>query len=188
MNSRDFLKAGHWPTLLAAFLYFDMSFMVWIILGPLAVQISNDLHLDPAQKGLMVALPVLAGALLRVVNGVLVDRLQPKRAGIIGQAIVILGLVGFWAVGLHSFLEVLALGVVLGVAGASFAVALPLASRWYPPRYQGVALGIAGAGNSGTVLAALFAPSLAAAFGWINVFGLALIPLFAAFVVYVMYA
>jgi NNP family nitrate/nitrite transporter-like MFS transporter len=71
----------------------------------------------------------------------------------------------------------LLVGVVLGLAGASFAVALPLASRWYPPEHQGTALGIAGAGNSGTVLAALFGPSLAAAFGWQNVFGLAAIPL-----------
>jgi NNP family nitrate/nitrite transporter-like MFS transporter len=184
MNSREFLKSGHWPTLLAAFFYFDMSFMVWILLGPLAVQISEDLHLDPAQKGLMVALPVLAGALLRVVNGVLVDRLQPKRAGIIGQTIVILGLLAFWRFGVHSYGQVLLLGMILGVAGASFAVALPLASRWYPPRYQGVALGIAGAGNSGTVLAALFAPGLAAAFGWTNVIGLAAAPLTLALIVY----
>jgi MFS transporter, NNP family, nitrate/nitrite transporter len=182
--SKDFFKAGHWPTLFAAFLYFDMSFMVWIILGPLAVQIANDLHLDAAQKGLMVALPVLAGAFLRVVNGVLVDRLQPKRAGIIGQAIVILGLLAFWRLGVHTYAGILLLGVVLGVAGASFAVALPLASRWYPPQYQGVALGIAGAGNSGTVLAALFAPVLAAAFGWINVIGLAAMPLTVALIVY----
>jgi MFS transporter, NNP family, nitrate/nitrite transporter len=73
---------------------------------------------------------------------------------------------------------------VLGVAGASFAVALPLASRWYPPAHQGTALGIAGAGNSGTVFAALFAPGLAAAFGWPNVFGLAVIPLVLTLVVY----
>jgi NNP family nitrate/nitrite transporter-like MFS transporter len=63
------------------------------------------------------------------------------------------------------------------MAGASFAVALPLASQWYPAQHQGKAMGIAGAGNSGTVLAALIAPVLAASFGWGNVFGLALIPL-----------
>jgi len=83
---------------------------------------------------------------------------------------------------------VLLLGVVLGVAGASFAVALPLASRWYPPEHQGLALGIAGAGNSGTALAALFAPSLAQAYGWTYVIGLAAIPLAVAFVVYVIFA
>ena len=184
MVSRDFLKAGHWPTLLAAFFYFDMSFMVWIMLGPLAIQIANDLHLDPAQKGLMVALPVLAGAFLRVVNGLLVDRLRPRLTGIISQIIVIAGLLAFWFFGIHSYNQVLFLGVILGVAGASFAVALPLASRWYPPHYQGVALGIAGAGNSGTVFAALFAPVLAAAFGWGNVIGLAAIPLAVALIIY----
>ena len=75
---------------------------------------------------------------------------------------MIAGLLTAWFFGIHSFTQVVLLGIVLGVAGASFAVALPLASRWYPPQYQGIALGIAGAGNSGTVFAALFAPGLAA--------------------------
>jgi NNP family nitrate/nitrite transporter-like MFS transporter len=145
--NREFLKTGHLPTLLSAFLYFDMSFMVWVLLGALGVQISADLALSPAQKGFMVALPVLAGALLRVVFGVLVDKFGPRRAGIIGQCIVITGLVVAWLSKIDSYQGTLALGVVLGVAGASFAVALPLASRWYPPQYQGIALGIAGAGN-----------------------------------------
>jgi NNP family nitrate/nitrite transporter-like MFS transporter len=65
---------------------------------------------------------------------------------------------------------------MLGVAGASFAVALPLASPWYPPQFQGLTLGIAGAGNSGTVFATLFAPRLAEHFGWRAVFGLAALP------------
>jgi NNP family nitrate/nitrite transporter-like MFS transporter len=123
-----------------------------------------------------------------VVNGILVDQLRPKRAGMIGQVIVIAGLIIAWLHGIGSFGEVLLLGVVLGVAGASFAVALPLASRWYPPEYQGIALGIAGAGNSGTVFAALFFPTLAAALGFINVIGLAAIPLIVAFTVYVIFA
>src|SRR5262245_38680288 len=182
--NRGFLKAGHLPTLLSSFFYFDMSFMVWLMLGPLAVQISHDLGLNAAQKGFMVALPVLAGALLRVVNGVLVDHLKPRRAGIIGQVVVIVGLLIAWSVGVTTYTGTLWLGVVLGVAGASFAVALPLASRWYPPQYQGIALGIAGAGNSGTVFAALLAPGLAAWIGWQNVIGLAAIPLGAAFLVY----
>ncbi len=175
--NRGFLRAGHLPTLVAAFLYFDVSFMVWVILGPLAVFISRDLHLTPAQKGLMVATPVLAGAALRIVNGVLADYLKPRLTGIVMQTLVIAGLAAFWAFGVESFETTLALGIVLGVAGASFAIALPLASYWYPPQHQGTALGIAGAGNSGTVLAALFAPSLAVAFGWQNVLGLVIIPL-----------
>jgi NNP family nitrate/nitrite transporter-like MFS transporter len=183
--NREFLKAGHLPTLLSAFFYFDMSFMVWVLLGALAVQMSADLGLSPAQKGFMVALPVLAGALLRVVFGVLVDRLGPKLAGVIGQLIVIVGLSLAWLIGVKTYQGTLAVGLVLGVAGASFAVALPLASRWYPPQYQGIALGIAGAGNSGTVFASLFAPTLAVAWGWNNVLGFAVIPLAIAFVVYV---
>ncbi|SNR90856.1 MFS transporter, NNP family, nitrate/nitrite transporter [Methylobacillus rhizosphaerae] len=181
---QNFWQAGHKPTLFSAFLYFDLSFMVWVLLGPLAVQIAGDLALTPAQKGMMVATPVLTGALLRMVMGILVDQIQPKKAGIIGQVIVIAALAFAWLNGIHSYQQALVLGVFLGVAGASFAVALPLASRWYPPEHQGTALGIAGAGNSGTALAALFAPGLALAFGWNNVFGLALIPLVITLVLY----
>lgn len=175
--NKGFFAAGHRPTLLAAFLYFDLSFMAWVMLGPLGVQIAADLRLDAAEKGLMVATPVLAGALLRVVMGVLVDRIGAKRAGALGQAVVIGGLLAAWVCGVTSFARILLLGIVLGVAGASFAAALPLASRWYPAEHQGTALGIAGAGNSGTVLAALLAPGLAQAFGWRNVLGLAALPL-----------
>ena len=188
MIDSKFFKAGNPKTLFAAFFYFDMSFMVWVMLGPLAVQIAAALKLDPGQRGLMTAVPLLVGALLRVVNGVAVDRIGPLRTGMIGQVIVIVGLLVAWWFGITSFAGVLCLGVVLGVAGASFAVALPLASRWYPPELQGIALGIAGAGNSGTVFAALFAPGLAIAFGWTNVLGLATIPLIIAFITYVILA
>jgi len=176
MNN-SFWKAGHTPTLFAAFLYFDLSFMVWYLLGPMAVQIATDLQLTTQQRGFMVATPILAGAILRFIMGMLADQLSPKTAGIIGQVIVITSLLAAWQLGIHSYEQALLLGIGLGMAGASFAVALPLASQWYPAEHQGKAMGIAGAGNSGTVLAALAAPVLAAAFGWTNVFGLALIPL-----------
>ena len=183
-----FWSAGHRPTLIAAFLYFDLAFMVWVILGPLAPEISKSLHLIPAQKGLMVAVPTLAGAILRLVNGLLVDRIGPKRTGAIGQAIVIVGLFAAWFFGVSSYAGTLALGVILGFAGASFAVALPLASRWYPPEHQGKAMGIAGMGNSGTVLASLFAPTLAKLFGWNAVLGIACIPLTIVLVAYLFMA
>jgi NNP family nitrate/nitrite transporter-like MFS transporter len=185
---KSFWKVGHRPTLYAAFLYFDLAFMVWVMLGPLGVQIASDLGLTHAQKGMMVATPVLAGAILRIFMGILVDHLKPKMAGAIGQVIVIASLFFAWYFGVDTYEQTLILGVFLGVAGASFAVALPLASRWYPPEHQGTALGIAGAGNSGTALAALIAPSLAIAFGWNNVFGLALIPLSLVFVFYLVAA
>ncbi len=186
--SKSFWQSGHKPTLFAAFLYFDMAFMVWVILGPLAPIISEDLGLSAAQKGLMVAVPTLAGAVLRLVNGLLVDRIGPKTTGAIGQMIVMAGLLFAWWFGVNSYEATLTLGVVLGFAGAAFAVALPLASRWYPPVHQGKAMGIAGMGNSGTVLAALFAPILAKLFGWNDVLGLVVIPLAIVFVFYMVAA
>lgn len=184
----SFWSAGHRPTLIAAFLYFDLAFMVWVILGPLAPEIARTLHLTAAQKGLMVATPTLAGAVLRLVNGLLVDRIGPKRSGAISQLIVIGGLLSAWLLGVDSFGGTLVLGVILGFAGASFAIALPLASRWYPAEHQGKAMGIAGMGNSGTVFASLFAPMLAKLFGWNAVLGLACIPLAIVFVAYMILA
>ena len=184
----SFWSSGHTPTLIAALLYFDLAFMVWVLLGPLAPEIARTLALTPAQKGFMVATPTLAGAILRVVNGLLVDRIGPKRAGAISQIIVIAGLFSAWLLGVNSFGGTIALGLILGFAGASFAIALPLASRWYPPEHQGKAMGLAGMGNSGTVLAALFAPALAKLFGWNAVLGLACLPLTLVFVAYIIMA
>jgi MFS transporter, NNP family, nitrate/nitrite transporter len=175
MNLRDFRRAGHLPTLFCAFLYFDISFMVWVILGALANAIVLDLDLSPAQKGLMVAVPLLGGALLRIPLGVLTDRIGGRRAGMLGLALTAVPLVLGW-LWADQFSDLMLVGLLLGVAGASFAVALPLASRWYPPKYQGLAMGIAGAGNSGTALASLFGPALAEALGWHAVFGLTLLP------------
>ncbi len=186
--TKGFWQSGHTPTLLTAFLYFDISFMVWYLLGPLSVQIAGDLGLSASERGMLVATPILSGALLRLVFGVLVDHYKPRMAGIIAQAIMIVALTLAWLFGIESYTQALVLGLFLGVAGAAFAVALPLASRWYPAEHQGKALGIAGAGNSGTVFAALFAPALAVAFGWNNVFGFALIPLCIAFLLYILYA
>lgn len=187
-DKTGFWASGHTPTLIAAFLYFDLAFMVWVLLGPLAPEIARTLALTPAEKGLMVATPTLAGAVLRVVNGLLVDRIGPKTAGAISQIVVIVGLATAWLLGVNSFGGTLALGVILGFAGASFAIALPLASRWYPPEHQGKAMGLAGMGNSGTVLAALFAPALARLFGWNAVLGLACLPLTLVFFAYMIMA
>lgn len=201
MNLRDFRKVGHFPSLMCAFLYFDISFMIWVLLGPLANRIISEL-LPAADgeasqdyltrvapyKGLMVAVPILGGALLRLVMGVLTDRWGARRTGLLGMTLttvpLLLGL--FWV---SSYAQMLLIGALLGIAGASFAVALPLASRWYPPQYQGLAMGIAGAGNSGTALATLFAPLLAAWLGsWHLVFGLALLPLLATLLTFALYA
>ncbi|HWD91391.1 MAG TPA: nitrate/nitrite transporter [Verrucomicrobiae bacterium] len=180
----SFWKSGHLPTLFSAFLYFDVSFMIWVMLGALGNYIAGDLHLNPAQKGLMTAIPLLGGSILRLVFGQLTDRIGPRKAGCIGLMLTLLPLLGGW-LWADSIGKIYAIGLLLGVAGASFAVALPMASRWYPPKYQGLALGIAGAGNSGTILATFFAPRLAESLGWHAVFGLAILPLLLAAIVFV---
>jgi MFS transporter, NNP family, nitrate/nitrite transporter len=188
MKISDIRSSGHWPTLLTSFLYFDVSFMIWTLLGPLGVQIGESLRLSAEQKGMMVAVPILAGAILRLVLGVTVDHIGAKNTGVIAQLIVIAGLAYAWLVGLHGYLATLLMGLILGFAGASFAVALPQAGRWYPPNMQGMVMGLAGAGNIGSVLDGLFAPRIAAAFGWQNVFGLATIPAALVLAIYVIFS
>ena len=175
MTFSGFRKAGHTPTLLASFLYFDVSFMVWVILGPLGPFIGDALKLTATQKGFLIALPLLAGSFFRPVMGLLADRIGGRRTGLIGLTLTLIPLILGWQFA-STLTHFHLIGILLGVAGASFAVALPLASRWYPPEYQGMVMGIAGAGNSGTLLATLFAPRIATALGFHSVFAIALIP------------
>jgi NNP family nitrate/nitrite transporter-like MFS transporter len=169
---KTFIRSGPWPTLFAAFLYFDFTFAIWVLNGAMAPFISETFGLNAAQKGFMVSVPIIAGALMRFPLGVLSQYIGRKNAALVEMALIIVGLLyGFMFVDSHN--EVLAMGVLLGIAGGSFGVALSLGSGWFPPRYKGLAMGIAGAGNSGTVLAVLFAPPLAMKFGWTAVYGLA---------------
>lgn len=175
MKLKEFFKAGHPGTLFSAFLYFDVSFMVWVMVGALGVYIAEDFSLSPAQKGLLVAVPLLGGSLLRLPLGMAADFFGPKKTGAVGLALTLIPLLWAWLGG-GSVEQMLFIGLMLGIAGASFAVALPMASRCYPPQYQGLVMGIAGAGNSGTVIAALLAPRLAERMGWHAVFGVAILP------------
>ncbi|NML14640.1 MFS transporter [Azohydromonas caseinilytica] len=169
---KTFARAGHWPTLAASFLYFDFCFAVWVLNGAMGPFISEAYGLSAAQKGFMVSVPILAGALMRFPLGVLAQYIGRKNAAMVEMTLIIAALL-FGFVFVDSYDGVLAMGVLLGIAGASFGVALSLGSGWFPPQYKGLAMGIAGAGNSGTVLAVLFAPPLATAYGWQTVYGLA---------------
>jgi NNP family nitrate/nitrite transporter-like MFS transporter len=169
---KAFLRSGHAPTLLASFLYFDFTFAIWVLNGAMAPFISETFSLTPAQKGFMVSVPILAGALMRFPLGVLSQYIGRKSAAMAEMGLIILALLfGYYFVNTHD--RVLAMGVLLGIAGGSFGIALSLGSGWFPPKYKGLAMGIAGAGNSGTVLAVLFAPPLAMKYGWQTVYGLA---------------
>jgi NNP family nitrate/nitrite transporter-like MFS transporter len=167
---------GHKPTVFAAFLHFDLSFMIWVLLGALGVSISESLGLSAGQKGLMVAIPILSGSLMRIPLGLLSDRFGGRRVGLGMLCALFVPLLIGWQSG-TSLGVLVGVGLMLGVAGASFAVVLPLASRWYPPERQGLVMGIAAAGNSGTVVANLVAPRVAAHVGWHNVLALTMIPL-----------
>ncbi|MFE3974464.1 MULTISPECIES: nitrate/nitrite transporter [unclassified Peribacillus] len=187
MKISELKKSGHAPSLLASFLYFDISFMIWVLLGALGVYITKDFGLSPAEKGLIVAIPILGGSVFRIVLGYLTDRIGPRKTAIGGMLVTMIPLFWGWLFG-ESLAELYLIGILLGVAGASFAAALPMASRWYPPHLQGLAMGIAGAGNSGTLFATLFGPRIAESIGWHNVMGLALIPLTIVFVIYILIA
>lgn len=177
------LRSGHWPTLLAAWLHFEVSFMVWLLIGALAVPIAEEFGLGPGTKGLLVAVPLLSGSLLRVPVGLLADRHGAKPVGMAILGCAGLGLLWGWSAA-GTYGEMLGVGLAVGVAGASFAVALQLASVAYPPAHQGLALGVAASANSGTVLAMLAAPALAEAFGWRGVFGALALPVFATLLLF----
>jgi NNP family nitrate/nitrite transporter-like MFS transporter len=161
--------------------------MIWVMLGALANSIVPEFGLQPAQKGFMVSVPLLSGALLRLPLGLLTDRVGARRTGLMGLVLTVVPLLLGW-LWADSYGTLLLVGLLLGIAGASFAVALPLASRWYPPQYQGIAMGIAGAGNSGTALATFFGPRFAEMWGWHAVIGLALIPLMLTLGIFFLFA
>jgi len=164
------LRSGHWPSLLAAWLHFEISFMVWLLIGALGVFIAGDFNLTATQKGFMVAIPLLGGSLFRVVTGILTDRVGPRRIGFVSMLAVTLPLGWAWLIA-GSFLQMIGVGLLLGIAGASFAISLPLASRAYPLAHQGLAMGVAGAGNSGAIVSIALAPLVAVYLGWHGVFG-----------------
>lgn len=179
--------SGHAPTLFACFLHFDICFMLWVLVGALGPFIFDGTQVQAGLKGLLIGIPILTGSVLRVPLGMLSDRFGGRKVAIALLAFLFVPLTLAWLAptGVGTLLPV---SLMLGTAGASFAVVLPLASRWYPAERQGLVMGIAAAGNSGTVLANMFAPRIAAAIGWQNVFGLALLPLALTFVLFVVLA
>jgi NNP family nitrate/nitrite transporter-like MFS transporter len=165
-NILQSLASGNWRALLACFLYFDTGFTVWVMLGPLAPFIAKDLSLSPAQQGFLVAVPVLSAAILRVTFGNAFQSYDGKRLALMG---IVLSAIPSFLLLLPfapSYLTLLVLGVFLGVGGASFAVALPMAGSNYPPKVQGLVLGLAAAGNIGAVLDGFLFPTLAVHHGW----------------------
>jgi len=155
------LKRGHWPSVIGSWLHLTVSFMVWLLMGALSVTFAQDLHLSQTDTALIVALPLLSGAILRVVAGWSSDWYGAKPTGVFilaGELVVVL-----WGwMGVQSYVELLMVALLLGIGGASFAVTLPLAGRTYPAAHQGLVLGIVASGNVGTVVILFLAPRIAA--------------------------
>ena len=153
-------------SLLVTTLAFAVCFAVWMMFGVIGVPIRKTLHLNGSEFGLLTATPVLTGALLRLPLGVWTDRF--------GARIVMLALLVFCAVPLWlasyavELWQFIALGLALGLVGASFAVGMPYAARLFP-QHRGFAMGVFGAGVSGAALNMFVAPQLVANFGWQSV-------------------
>lgn len=155
-----------------ATLAFTVCFYAWSLLGPLGPDLQDELGLTELELSVVVSVPVLLGSLMRIPLGALTDRYGGRIVFAVLMAYTPLPLVGLALVH-DSLAAVLLIGLMLGFAGASFAVGVPFVNRWYPPERQGAALGIYGVGMGGTVLSGLTAPAIADEFGLAAPFWLA---------------
>ena len=164
------LTRGHWPSVVGAWLHLTVSFMVWLLMGALSLTFAQDLQLSQADTALVVSLPLLSGAVFRVVAGWSSDWYGAKPTGVLILVAELAVVLWGW-LGVQNYAELLLVAFLLGIGGASFAVTLPLAGRTYPAAHQGLVLGLVASGNVGTVLILFGAPRIAATGGWHAVFG-----------------
>jgi MFS transporter, NNP family, nitrate/nitrite transporter len=149
---------GAFRALGVATLAFATNFWAWGLISPLAPAFTELLTLDPLQVSVVVATPVLLGSLARIPLGALTDRFG-GRAMFIALSLTVtlpLLLLAVW----QTFPALLLGGLILGLAGASFAIGIPFVNAWFPPERRGFALGVYGAGNIGTAIAGFTAPTL----------------------------
>lgn len=165
------LRSGHWPSLVGAWLHLTVSFMVWLLAGAMSLSLAQALQLSDEELAWLVSLPLLGGAMLRMVAGWSADRFGARSTALVILSAELLVLCWGW-LGVTGYEDALLFSVCLGVAGASFSVALPIASRAYPPPAQGFVLGLVASGNLGTVLIFFLAPRWAAATDWHQVCGI----------------
>jgi len=155
--------AGAGRNLALATAAFAVCFSAWGMLAPLAPKVQDKLDLSNTETAIMIAIPVVLGSVLRIPLGWATDKLGGRAIFTVmlaysaGAAL----LVGFTT----SYVALLIAGFLLGVAGASFAVGIPFVADWYPQKRQGFALGVYGAGNIGTAVAAFSIPFLYTHFG-----------------------
>jgi len=161
----EVLRSGHWPSLAGAWLHLTVSFMVWLLIGAMSISLAHDLQLSDQQVAWLVALPLLGGAGLRMLAGWSADWVGAWPTALVILLAELAALLWGW-LGVSGYHEALVFALLLGVAGASFAVSLPIAGRAYPPAAQGFVLGLAASANVGTVLILFLAPRWVAVMDW----------------------
>jgi NNP family nitrate/nitrite transporter-like MFS transporter len=159
-------KPSQSRNLALATLAFGLTFWAWNLIGPLAVRYSTQLHLTTSQKSMLIATPVLVGALGRIPVGALTDRYGGRVMFTVLSLVSILPVLGVaWATSLGSYGLLLVFAFVLGIAGTSFAAGIPFVNAWYDAPRRGFATGVFGAGMGGTALSAYFTPRFVNWFG-----------------------
>ena len=148
---------------------FAVSFAVWGLIGALAPTFAQAYGLSAKAKSLMIAIPVLLGALGRIPAGMLADRFGGR---LVFAALLLLAAIPAVFIGFsNSYAQLISLGLFLGIAGSTFPVGVGFTSKWFTPDQQGTALGVYGMGNIGQSIAVFGAPVLAIALGsWRPVF------------------
>src|SRR3569833_222744 len=143
---------------------FAISFALWGMLSPLAKTFQTTLHLTEQQTWLLIAIPGILGAVMRLPMGMLADRFGGRF--VFGGLLMFSGAAAFVVSLMHTYQGLLIGGLILGMAGTSFSVGVAFTSKWFPQEKQGLALGIYGAGNIGQSIALLTVPKLAQTMGW----------------------
>ncbi len=153
-----------WSVLIVSTLAFTVCFMVWMMFGVIGIPIKKMLNLNSTQFGLLTAMPVLTGSLIRVPLGIWTDRFGGR---IVMATLMAITVPAIWMMGYATeYWHFLTIGLFVGLAGGSFSVGTPYVARWFPKNKQGTAMGIYGAGNSGSAVNKFLAPVLLVAFGW----------------------
>ena len=150
--------------LIVSTLAFTVCFMVWMMFAVIGIPIRKTLGLNATEFGLLTAMPVLSGSLVRVPLGIWTD----KYGGRIVMAVLLaITVPAIWLMAYATaFWHFLVIGLFVGLAGGSFSVGTPYVARWFPKNRQGFAMGVFGAGNSGAAVNKFVAPALVVAFGW----------------------
>ncbi|WP_157269729.1 MFS transporter [Azohydromonas aeria] len=150
--------------LVVSTLAFTVCFMVWMMFGVIGIPIKKALGLNATEFGLLTAMPVLTGSLVRVPLGIWTDRFGGRIVMTILMACTVPAI--FLMAYATQFWHFIAIGLFVGLAGGAFSVGTPYVARWFPKNRQGFAMGVYGAGNSGAAVNKFIAPALVVAAGW----------------------